>query len=161
MNVCTENFAAKWTTLSFLTSSPILGELAKLVNDPPISSTCFQTWTNAAGFSSTQFHSGDNAHCIEEPADEFEAVISLTPGHVERIVHAFSRALPGLLIEAIKTLKAQPVRDAESLNGKFTLSESNFTYSYSDLATFFGGLVKARTYERVTIAAIFFSGLLR
>ncbi|KAK3271455.1 hypothetical protein CYMTET_20194 [Cymbomonas tetramitiformis] len=142
MNVCTENFAAKWTTLSFLTSSPILGELAKLVNDPPISSTCFQTWTNAAGFSSTQFHSGDNAHCIEEPADEFEAVISLTPGHVERIVHAFSRALPGLLTEAIKTLKAQPVRDAESLNGKFMMSESNFTYSYSDLATFFGGLVK-------------------
>ncbi|KAK3273740.1 hypothetical protein CYMTET_18034 [Cymbomonas tetramitiformis] len=141
MSVCTENFAAKWTTLSFLTSSPILGELAKLVNDPPVPpSACSQTFTNTV--SPTQFHRGDNAHSIEEPADEFEAVVSLTPDHVDRIVHAFSRALPGLLIEAIKTLKAQPVRDAESLNGKFTLSESNFTYSYSDLATFFGGLVK-------------------
>ncbi|KAK3271242.1 hypothetical protein CYMTET_20401 [Cymbomonas tetramitiformis] len=136
MNVCTENFAAKWTTLSFLKSSPILEELAKLVNDPPtapvfplipLPSTCFQTFK----------------HASVSPWDDFEAVISLTPDDVNRIVHAFSQALPGLLTEAIKTLKAQPVRDAaQSLNGKFTLSESNFTYSYSDLATFFGGLVK-------------------
>ncbi|KAK3261181.1 hypothetical protein CYMTET_29901 [Cymbomonas tetramitiformis] len=77
-----------------------------------------------------------------EPADEFEAVISLTDEQVDNIAHAFGQMLPGLLKEALNTLKAQPVRDAESLNGKFLLSERNFTYSYSNLATFFGGLVK-------------------
>eukprot|EP00854_Cymbomonas_tetramitiformis_P004334 gene4334-5333_t len=129
MTVCAEPGAVRWTTVSFLSASPILAELAKLLNNPSVvlSTTCFLSGNRANG---------------PEPADEFEAVISLTDEQVDNIAHAFGQMLPGLLKEALNTLKAQPVRDAESLNGKFLLSERNFTYSYSNLATFFGGLVK-------------------
>eukprot|EP00854_Cymbomonas_tetramitiformis_P008462 gene8462-10056_t len=139
MTVYAGHLAAKWTTLSFLSASPILGELAKFVNNPPVPATvCLSSEVS----SSPQLHSGDGAQSTEDPADEFQSILSLTPEQIDSIARAFGQVLPGLLKEAINMLTAQPVRDPESLNTKFMLSKSNFTYSYSDLATFFGGLVK-------------------
>ncbi|KAK3240601.1 hypothetical protein CYMTET_49568 [Cymbomonas tetramitiformis] len=81
----------------------------------------------------------------EDPVDELDAVRSLTAEQVDSIASAFGQVLPGLLKKAIDTLKEPSYIDVDSLNDKFLVSQSkqsNNTFAYSDLATFFGGLVK-------------------
>ncbi|KAK3252495.1 hypothetical protein CYMTET_38205 [Cymbomonas tetramitiformis] len=91
----------------------------------------------------------------EDPVDELDAVRSLTAEQVDSIASAFGQVLPGLLKKAIDTLKEPFYMDVDSLNDKFLVSQSkqsNTTFAYSDLATFFGGLVKlGRKYPCETV----------
>eukprot|EP00854_Cymbomonas_tetramitiformis_P010776 gene10776-12745_t len=136
MTVCAEHIQVNWTTESFLICSPIFGELAKLVKNPPVPSTC----SSVLSASLPQCLRSDNIdHSTDEPANELEAILSLNPEQLDDIADAFSQALPGLLKEAINTLKPSP---AESHPGKFSLSETFSKFQYSNLSTFFGGLVK-------------------